>query len=302
MNLLLDAVMLRASGGRTPSRWTLDLGPGSHALTLGDRAAAVELARIVGGVERPKRGRVLLLGESPHRTPQLRARMGVTLGADFEGAARSSVRAAWERARAARLAHGAAMSEPMGLVSLARFDAPLEQLSASELAHFELDLALCLEKPHLLWLFETPNFQDQATFDRVLDRLRQRAHEGAIVVSTVRTGREARIWGDELHNHRAGARESTAVTNLQLVVERPREIAAELQADPAVHTTSLDPTRPTLLFVSGTDDAALRRACVRAVVARRSELSEMVSVPPRSVASRAPVSSSESNAKLGGGS
>jgi ABC-type transport system involved in cytochrome c biogenesis ATPase subunit len=267
-----------------------------------DGAAAMELARIVAGIERPKRGRVLLLGESPHRTPELRARMGVTFGASFEGAERGSVRVAWERARAARLAHGAVMSEPMGLLSLERFDVPLEQLSASELTHFELDLALCLEKPHLLWLFESPHLRDQATFDRVLDRLRQRADEGAIVVSTVRTRREAQVWGDELHSHRAGAPESAAVTNLQLIVERPREIAAELQADPAVHTTSLDPTRPTLLFVSGTDDGALRRACVRAVVARRCELSEMVSVPPPSAAVRVQTGAGDAHIKLGEGS
>ena len=304
MNLLVDGVVLREARARELGRWTLDLGPGSHALTLEDRAAAMELARIVGGVERPKRGRVLLLGDSPYRAPALRARSGVTFGADFEGAERSSARQAWERARAARRMHGAETTEPMGLLPLGRFDAPLGQLSALERSHLELDLALGLEKPHVVWLCEIPRFQEAAMLDRVLDRLRQRAQEGAIVVATVRTRREARIWGDELHSPRSLARDSTASTNLQLIVERPREIAAELQADPAVLSTTLDPTRPRLLFVSGADDRALRRACVRAVVARRCELSEMVSVPPRSTTgSTAAAAKSDSGdvvGKLGG--
>lgn len=284
MNLLLDGVVLRAPGAL--GRVTLDLGPGSHALVVEERTQALELGRLVSGFERPKRGRVLLAGAAPYGSPALRARIGATFGADFAGALDLSVKHAWERVRALRHAHGAAMSEPLGVLAEARLDAPLGELSPAELAQFELELALGVDKPELVWLCEVPPLGEAGT-ERVLARLRQRADEGAIVVSTVRTAREARLLGDEQHLRAPRASRPEETTHLQLVVERPREIAVELQADPAIHSTSLDPARPNLLFVSGTDDVAVRRACARAVVARQCELTEMVSVPPRVAAAGA---------------
>jgi len=171
-------------------------------------------------------------------------------------------------------------ADPIGLVDAGRLALPIDQLTPQERREFELELALSIENPQLIWLSQPPRLATPAAQDEVLGRLRKRAADGAIVVVGVSTEREAGLWGDLRHPTRtAPARESERT--IQLVVERPREVAAELQRDAAVLGTELDPARPNVLLVHGSDDLALRRACGLAVVSRRCELFEMVSVPGR---------------------
>lgn len=277
MSLVLDRLRLRAPAARAAPPSQLEFTPGTHALSVADPEVGRELARIVCGLEEPKRGRVLVEGREPLRTPALRARLGATFRMDFVPARQLSARQFWERARALRQERSSRSSSPLGLLPADRFETAVGLLSDLELRLLELELALGLERPEVVWLHQAPELERPDAFELVLGRLRQCADQGAVVVVTVRTRREAEIWGDQQHAWERPA--AGAALTVQLVVERPREVAAELQADAAVVRTALDPERPGLLLVTGTDDLAVRKACARAVVARRCELREMVSLP-----------------------
>lgn len=278
MSLTLDRIVFRTPTAKTAGAGTFEFVSGTHGLCVPNREAGVELARLAVGLERPKRGRVLIDGEDPHGAPGLRARIGSCFGANFAAESALSVREFWQRVQARRSAHGSASNEPMGLLTDGRFDQPLARLGVAELHALELELALCLQRPRLIWLAEPPRLENPAAFDRVVACLHQRASDGALVVMTTTTRREAELWGDEQHVWAFASAPRSLVT-VQLVVERPREIAAELQADAAVLRTALDPSRPNWLLVSGHDDRGVRAACTRAVIARRCEFWEMVKVP-----------------------
>lgn len=280
MSLTLDRVVLRAPGARASRHFTLDLAVGTHALHIAGADARVELARLVSGLERPKQGRVLVLGQEPYGTPALRARIGCQFGRDFAGRSSLLVRDFWDTVRQLRKRHGAVSAEPLGLLDAERLASPLDRLSPTELRDLELELSLDIENAHVVWLSQPPQEGPQSAYDAVLGRLRKRAADGAVVVVTVATEREAVLWGDERHPRLEPRSEAEGCTIL-LVVERPREIAAELQRDVVVLGTELDVRRQNALLVHGVDDLALRRACSAAVVARRCELFEMVSLPRR---------------------
>lgn len=289
MTVLVDRIVL-ATSGKTEAPRTLDLAPGTHGVCL-PPAAAAPLARVMAGLERAKRGRVTIGGEDPFGKPALRARLGCTVGRSFSPYGRETAQAFWDRVRVLRAQHGGVTVEPVGLLPPERLAVPLDQLSLQEIADFELELALCIESPPLVWLHEPPRLGAQVSL--VLERLRQRALGGAVVVVTASTAREASVWADRVHRLAPTRPEAPAIT-LQLVVERPREIAAELQSEAAVTRTTLDPTRPKLVLVSGSDELELQKACARAVVARRCELWEMVSL-------RGAVGTSGSSPSAGGG-
>jgi hypothetical protein len=276
VSVVVDRVVLRALGARRLPAWTFDLGAGTHALVLTDTDVARGLSRVVAGVEAPKRGRVLVDGEEPYRAPALRARLGIHYGRDFTALGRASALDFSERVRELRGRHGVVTADPLGLVDPARLALPLAQLTSQERSDFELELALGVEKAPLVWLSRPP----WPARGQVLERLRERASDGAAVVVVVGADREASLWGDQRHPPGQPDSEDRGRT-IQLVVERPREVAAELQREAAVLGTELDPERPNVLLVFGTDELALRRACGTAVVARRCELSEMVSLPGR---------------------
>jgi len=278
VTLALDGVVLRA-GAKSARPWRLDLGPGTHAVRVASTEAAIELTKIVCGVERPKRGRVLAFGQEPFETPALRARIGSQFDRDFAGVTHLTATALWASVRELRGRHGGVTAEPLGLLAAERLTVPVGQLSLAERRAFELELALGSENAQVIWLSQPPRPAGQAAQDAVLSRLRQRAESGAVVVVTASTAREAAFWGDEQHP----AAEGPALDGrtIVLVVERPREIAAELQRESVVLATELDADRPNVLLVHGRDDLALRRACGAAVVARRCELFEMVSLPGR---------------------
>ena len=276
MSVLVDHVVLRAVSARKLPAWTLDLGAGTHALVLTDTDVALGLSRVVAGVEAPRRGRVLVDNDEPYRTPALRARLGIHYGRDFATLGRCSAHDFSERVRELRARHGVVTAEPLGLVDPARLALPLAQLTSQERSDFELELALSIEKAPLVWLSRPP----WPAPAEVLERLRQRAADGAAVVVVVSTDREASVWGDQRHPP-GQPDQGDRLRTIQIVVERPREVAAELQREAAVLGTELDPQRPNVLLVFGTDDLALRHACGTAVVARRCELSEMVSLPGR---------------------
>ena len=280
MSVLVDHVVLRAASARKLPPWTLDLGAGTHALVLTDTDVALGLSRVVAGVEGPKRGRVLVDSDEPYRTPALRARLGIHYGRDFAGLGRCSAHDFSARVRELRARHGVVTAEPLGLVDPARLALPLAQLTAQERSDFELELALSVEKAPLVWLSRPPWPARDTARAEVLERLRRRAADGAAVVVVVSTDREASVWGDQ--RHPPGQPDpGDRLRTIQVVVDRPREVAAELQRDAAVLGTELDPERPNVLLVFGTDELALRHACGTAVVARQCELSEMVSLPGR---------------------
>jgi hypothetical protein len=277
VTLSIDGVVLRGAGNRPVRPWMLDLAPGTHTVRLASAEAAVELTKIVCGVERPKRGRVLAFGREPYETPELRARIGSQFDRDFAGVSHLTVEALWASVRALRKRHGGVSAEPLGLLEAARLEVPVRTLALTERRDFELELALDSENAQVIWLCQPPRPRGQAAQEAVLARLRRRAADGAVVVVTASSEREAAFWGDE--QHAAEERSAAEGYTILLVVERPREIAAALQLEAVVLATELDAERPNVLLVHGSDDLALRRACGTAVVARRCELFEMVSLP-----------------------
>jgi len=178
---------------------SMTLTKGIHAVLGAPEDGTLALFDAVTGVRAPLRGKVLVDGRDPARTPAVRARIGA-LAAESKLPPAASVGAAVRLALRARGEDGHridAVLDPLGLSALhARSPS---SLSFAEARAVELAIALTTPAPLLLALHEPLSDIAVANVHLVRERLREIAAARACVLITTSSPADARTLGDRIH-------------------------------------------------------------------------------------------------------
>ena len=202
--LLLEAVHARdAAAPRGASRGSLTgvslaLGAGVFAVVGAPEDGTLVLSEVISGARAPLQGRVLVEGQSPARSPLLRARIGALAAEPALPDARTveaSV-ALSRRARGESTTRSGDVLDPFGLGHLARREP--RSLSFAEARAVELALALSTPSPLLVVLHEPLSDVALNLLGLVRERIRELALGGACVVVTTSSPADARALGDRV--------------------------------------------------------------------------------------------------------
>jgi len=178
---------------------SLALGPGVHAILGSPEDGTIALSEIVSGARAPLRGRVLIDGREPSRSPEVRARVG-SLGAAVEILEAASVEAAVELAMRARGQGGGSADSilaPLGLSPLRRRRP--RSLSFVEVRAVELALALTTPAPLVIALFEPLVDVAVQPLAVVRDRIQDLASAGACVLLITSSPADAAALAERVH-------------------------------------------------------------------------------------------------------
>jgi ABC-2 type transport system ATP-binding protein len=267
------------------------LGPGLHALVGAPSDGTVAIARLVGGIESPARGEVVVAGRAPSHHPDLRARIGVSLETPCLPQAR---RVGDLLRRVDALRGGSAAAEALSQFGLSHWaDRKLENLPRRDLRALELLIAVSTPDPIALALTEPG--ADTSSLDRHVLRsaLSRAADDGAcVIVATASMGDAVELcrtihvlergniarWvpADE-----AGALSPGRSVALRIEVDLPRLLVATLADDPAVVGIDWDQQdHRSSLMVRGNDLDRLALAVARAASTSGASVRSIAPVAP----------------------
>jgi ABC-2 type transport system ATP-binding protein len=251
------------------------LGPGLHALVGAPSDGTVAIAKLVGGIEPPARGEVIVAGRAPSRDPDLRARIGVSLETPSLPTAR---RVGDLLQRVDALRGGADATTALGQFGLLHWtDRKMDALSRRDMRTLELLIAVSTRDPVALALTEPG--ADTSSLDRqtLREALARAADAGAcVIVATASMGDAVELcrtihvlergniarWvpADE-----AGALSPGRSVALRIEADLPRLLVATLADDPAVAGIDWDQQdHRSSLTVRGNDLDRLALAVARA--------------------------------------
>ncbi len=296
--LLVRDVMARdGAGPRGASRgalagFSLELRAGAVAVLGAPEDGTFALVEVLSGERRPARGSVLVAGADPARSPEVRRRIGCLGHAPALPAATTvagSVAAAL-RARGSTATPREVLARA-GAAGLAD-RSPLD-LSRAEQRGAELALALAVDRPLLIVLFEPFTDVAGAATDRVLAEIARLGDVAPVVVLTSSPA-DAKRLPSALHLTRGrlaratgGAHEGLGTpiaSQLCVWVESgARELAAVLAAQPSVASLILSADAPGDLAVvrlGGTDARSLALALADAVVETGAKVSVVRELSP----------------------
>ncbi len=177
---------------------SFSLGTGTFAFVGAPEDGTIALVDVLMGTRAPVRGRVLVGGASPDRSPNVRARMGSLSPEPVLPAARTvtDVVTTALRARGQTAARPSEVLSSLGLEHLAARNP--RSLSFSETRALELALALSTPSPVLLVLHEPLVDVAINLLGVMRDRIRHLAESGACVVLTTSSPADARALADEV--------------------------------------------------------------------------------------------------------
>ncbi|MDC3956630.1 ATP-binding cassette domain-containing protein [Polyangium jinanense] len=202
--LLLEGIHARdAAAPRGASRGSLAglnlaLGAGVFAVLGAPEDGTLALSEVISGARAPLHGRVLIEGQSPARSPLLRARIGALAAEPTLPDARTveACVALSRKARGESTTHAGDVLDPFGLGHLARREP--RSLSFAEARAVELALALTTPSPLLVSLHEPLSDVALNLLGLVRERIRALALGGACVVVTTSSPADARALGDRV--------------------------------------------------------------------------------------------------------
>jgi ABC-2 type transport system ATP-binding protein len=288
--MLHRAVPQRARSSNLPP---LDfwLGPGLHALVGTPSDGTVAIAKLVGGIEAPARGEVVVAGRAPSHHPDLRARIGVSLETPCLPAAR---RVGDLLRRVDALRGGTAAMDALSAFGVRHWaDRKTEDLSTRDRRAIELLVAVSTPEPIALALTEPG--ADASSLDRhALRTALARAAEGGacVIVATASMGDAVELCRTihvlERGNiarwvpaGEAGALSPGRSVALRVEADLPRLLVATLADDPAVIGIDWDQQdRRSSLTVRGEDLDRLALALARAASTSGAGVRSIAPVAP----------------------
>jgi len=220
------------------------LGPGLHALVGAPSDGTMAIAKLVGGIEPPARGEVVVDGRAPSHHPDLRARIGVSLETPCLPVAR---RVGDLLHRVDKLRGGGTATDGLSQFGLGHWaDRRLAHLPHRDLRALELIIAVSTPGPVALVLTEPG--ADTSSLDRhALRAALARAADGGacVIVATASMGDAVELCRTihvlERGNiarwvpvDEAGALAPGRSVALRIEVDLPRLLVATLADDPAV--------------------------------------------------------------------
>ena len=259
-------------------------GPGMHVLLADADAGAPLMVELVSGLRRPRRGRVLVTGADPTRSPRTRRHIVSLLGRETLIDA-PSVQESLElelAIRGARLDAAAVLSE-WGLGRLKAFK--VSELEPAQCRALALTAALSLPDPVLVALVEP--FADNAGLSR--ERIRQRLlslAQNTCVLCATAVPRDAVELGGSTYLIRSGRLEHVTLPIAEplaglfgyLIVscERPRDLVEALAGQPEVLGLEWREHAGGRVLVWGPSAELLALAVVRTARASNSGLRSIV--------------------------
>jgi ABC-2 type transport system ATP-binding protein len=267
------------------------LGPGLHALVGAPSDGTLAVAKLVGGIEPPARGEVVVAGRAPSHHPDLRARIGVSLETPCLPSARR-VSDLLHRVDALRGDHAAgdALSE-FGILHWG--NRKMADLSRRDLRALELLIAVSTKDPLALALTEPG--ADTSSLDRhILRTALARAADGGacVIVATASMGDAVELCRTihvlERGNiarwvpvDEAGALSPGRSVALRVEADLPRLLVATLADDPAVAGIDWDQQdRRASLTVRGDDLDRLALSVARAAGTSGASVRSIAPVAP----------------------
>ncbi|HMJ53674.1 MAG TPA: hypothetical protein VK540_16425 [Polyangiaceae bacterium] len=267
------------------------LGPGLHALVGAPSDGTAAIAKLVGGIEPPAHGDVVVAGRAPSHHPDLRARIGVSLEIPCLPRAR---RVSDLLHRVDALRGGRTAAEALSEFGLAHWaDRKMVGLSRRDLRSLELLIAVSTPDPVALALTEPG--ADTSSLDRnVLRAALSRAAEGGacVIVATASMGDAVELCRTihvlERGNiarwvpvDEAGALSPGRSLALRVEVDLPRLLVATLADDPAVIGIDWDQQdHRSTLTVRGDDLDRLALAVARAASTAGARVRSIAPVAP----------------------
>jgi ABC-type multidrug transport system ATPase subunit len=256
---VLEAKGLR--GVRLP-RVDLACDPGLHVVVAEEPQAGAELVEILGGIVRPQRGELRVLGKDPFRVPETRAAIA-TLLANEELPPGATVEESLGRALALHgVSAGTTARDLLADFGLSA-EAPRSTAATSAATRraLSLALALSLRQASVLVLFEP--FATALDRSRVSDLVAEKSRSATVVVVTASL-REARALGGRIMRLAPGGLVQVTETPrlepgaLELVVslDEPARLAESLASEPSLSGVSWERS-PSELVLRGPDVEAL---------------------------------------------
>jgi ABC-2 type transport system ATP-binding protein len=267
------------------------LGPGLHALVGAPSDGTGAIAKLVGGIEPPARGEVVVGGRAPSRHPDLRARIGVSLETPYLPVAR---RVADLLRRVDGLRGGTAAMDALSEFGVAHWaDRKMADLPQRDRRALELLIAVSTPDPLALSLTEPG--ADASSLDRQALRaaLARAADGGACVIVATASMGDAVELCRTIHVldrgniarwvpvDEAGALAPGRSVALRVEVDLPRLLVATLADDPAIVGIDWDQQdRRASLTVRGDDLDALALAVARAASTSGASVRSIAPVAP----------------------
>ena len=288
----MNTLSLQAVRGQFLHGLTLQLRSGVHVVLGAPFDGTSELVELCAGVSTPRAGHVRLLGRDPLGDPALRRRIGSLLPVEALPPAADVERAVAQvlALRGQTELNARALLASFGLNP--RLGLPTRLLSRAELDAVALVLALTPPEPALLVLHEPLLRASLLDVESVRSRLFDLAAQGAVVLCTTASPRDALVLSDAvlvLDRGRIERRPAPGLTELvpghapELHVVSPdaRRLAALLAADDRVSRVLLDEASgAAVVRVQAADPATAAVAIARAVVSARLRIHALYAALP----------------------
>jgi len=261
---------------------SLELRSGSEGLVVESSEQAQAFIECASGMKRPLGGSLRCDLGDPFASPRLRANIGSVLPSEPPFFGHASLAACLSELLALRAQQGVAgVLNPSELPLLEGLvQRSPGSLSGPERRKIALALALSLEDPFAVFLFEPLTDLKANEVDWLLGRLDEIKQGGSIVVSLTLTQRNASLLCERVsHLGQPTASVEGTLVSFMLRVERPRELAAVLASSPCIQSTRFDAARPTLLVIETANEKEAAHAITEAICATQSEPFEMVRHP-----------------------
>lgn len=264
-------------------RVSLELGAGLHVFLGPPQAGGAELVEACAGLRKVRRGRLRVDGKNPHDTPQLRARIGSVLKEERwcdTGTVLQQASLALELR--AEKGNADTLLDEAGLGSMKSRSA--HSLTPSESRGLALTLALAIEAPLMICLYEPLAYVAEVKQSWVLDRLR-RLSATTCVLCTTTSARDAAFLSDHsfvLDRGRVVRRPGShlgdlvpgSVVTLGVHVATPRALSAALSADPRVEGVEWN-GETGRIFVRGHDAEQVSLAVLDGIKKTKTQLYQL---------------------------
>jgi energy-coupling factor transporter ATP-binding protein EcfA2 len=238
--------------------FSLELRPGIHSVVVESDEAAQAFVSSAAGISLPSRGTIRIGRRSPGDAPDLRGRIGSLLPNEPPLLRKKSVRDHVEYVLAIRRELSIASAQGVEGVPLIEglLNRPPESLSATERRKIALGLALALEKPVALILFDPLSGLDDDESTEVLDLTRDEERASTITLFVTPSERLGARLSDRVHHLFPRRAPGVDTTYFLVRSERPRELAGYLAAIPEILGTRLQPHIEGQLVVEAADEAS----------------------------------------------
>jgi len=224
---------------------SLAFGPGHHVVLGSPGDGASVLVELISGLRAPARGQVRVTGKDPAKDPKVRAALGTLLAHEPTVSAKT-VKSWVEQVVATRgdPRSGAELLEEMSLSGWATRSPG--SLDSAERRSIAMAIALAVQRPSVLALFEPLAYLPAVPQKLVLNRIETAAAAGACVLSVTASPRQASRLGPSawILDHGRIVRRTGAPLAEQLCpgtapellirVDSPRALLARLAECPAV--------------------------------------------------------------------